>query len=273
MPLPVPVGTPIDGEVPIRSADDVLALWPETVRRSEVAPVRDALAEGMADMFVAYQGASSYAAAQSDATRATDQYLEMHASDVGVYPQDGESTDELRDRLFTTPDVVTPSAILAIANTILSRYTTAEAQLCESILDRWFVFDGVTSNICHSYVTDGTGSVTPGYPRRRYDVRPQRSPTGALPFADHVGRLFILRAPDIGAAADRSTYIDNGTDNEAPPMGMFVSDGDPGNAYGQSFLYVGLQTAQSAYQQIANSVNQIAGHGVRWVLWVDPKLT
>lgn len=273
MPLSIPVGSPIDGEGPIRSADDVLGLWPETVRRAETAPVRDALAEGMADMFGAYQSASSYAAAQSDATRATDQYLEIHAAGVGVYPQEGETSDELRERLFATPDVVTPAAILTVTNTVLSRYTDAQAQLSESILDRWFVFDGAVDNVCHSYVTDGTGSVTPDYPRRRYNVRPQRSPTGALPFPDHVGRMFILRVPDIGAAVSRSTYIDDGTDNGTTPRGMFLSDGNVANTSGQSFLSTGLQTAQSAYQQIANSVGQIAGHGVRWVLWVDPKLT
>lgn len=269
MTLPIP----IDGALPIRDAADVLALWPETVQRSEDAPVRDALAESMADMFGAYQASASYAAAQSDPTRATDQYLEIHATDVGIFPQDGETGDELRDRLFTTPDVVTPSAILAVANAVLARYTTALAQLSESVLDRWFVFDGVPANACHSFVTDGTASVTPVYPRRRYDFRPQRSPTGALPFANHVGRMFILRVPDIGAATSRSTYVDDGTDNGTTPRGMFVSDGNVANLHGQSFFYTGLQTALSAYQQIANSVQQIAGHGVRFVLWVDPKLT
>lgn len=268
MTLPVP----IDGALPIQGASDVLALWPETIRRSEAAPVRDAMAEAMADMFGAYQGASSYAAAQSDPTRATDQYLEIHTTDVGIFPQEGETSDELRERLFATPEVVTPTAILTIVNTVLARYTTAKAQLCESVLDRWFVFDGDPANACHSFVSDGTASVTPVYPRRRYAVRPQRSPTGALPFADHVGRMFILRVPDIGAATSRSTFIDDGTDNGSTPRGMFVTDGDQANLYGRSFLFTGLQTALSAYQQIANSIQQIAGHGVRWALWVDPKL-
>ena len=267
MPLP----TPIDGALPVSGAPDVL--WPETVRRSEDSPVRDALAESMADMFGAHQGASSYAAAQSDPTRATEQYLEIHTSDVGIFPQDGETSDELRERLFATPEVVTPNAILTIANAVLSRYTTAKAQICESVLDRWFVFDGDPASTCHSFVTDGTASVTPAYPLRRYAYRPQRSPTGALPFADHVGRMFILRVPDIGAATSRSTFADDGTDNGATPRGMFVTDGNPANLYGRSFLFSGLQTALSAYQQIANSIQQIAGHGVRWVLWVDPKLT
>ena len=44
MTLPVP----IDGALPIQGASDVLALWPETIRRSEAAPVRDAMAEAMA---------------------------------------------------------------------------------------------------------------------------------------------------------------------------------------------------------------------------------
>lgn len=268
MTLPIP----IDGGLPIRDASDVLALWPETVRRSEDAPVRDAMAETMAEMFGAYQPAASYAAAQSDPTRATDQYLEIHAGDVGIYPQEGETSDELRSRMFATPDVVTPAAILTIANTVLARYTTAKAQLSESILDRWFVFAGGLGDACHSYVTDGNAVVTPGYPRRRYDVRPQRSPCGALPFGDHEGRMFILRVPDIGAATALSTYADDGTDDGVTPRGMFISDGNASNVAGQSFFYSGLQTAISAYQQIANSVSQIAGHGVRWVLWVDPKI-
>jgi hypothetical protein len=83
--------------------------------------------------------------------------------------------------------------------------------------------------------------------------------------------MFILRVPDVGAAVDLAAYVDDGAD--AGARGMFVSDGNIANLYGQSFVYEGLQTAQSVYQQIANSVSQIAGHGVRWVLWVDPKLT
>lgn len=272
MPLPIVLPVPIDGDVPVREAADVAKHWPPEVRRSEVAPVRDALAEGMAAAFVAYEGASSYAAAQSDPTRATGQYLEVHATEVRVFPQEGETTEELRERLFATPEVVTPNAILAAANQVVSRYTEAKAQLCESILDRWFVTDGDPNGEVHSYVTDGTASVEPDYPDRRYPYRPQRSPTGALPFSDHEGRLFILRVPQIGAVVGSQTYVDDGSGG-SEKHGFFITDGAlAGNAY-QAFIYPGLAEAVSAYQQIANSVDRLTGHGVRWVLWVDPKLT
>jgi hypothetical protein len=272
MTLPLLLPAPIDAELPVRSADDVRAQWPPNVRNRENAPVRDALAEAFAEAFYAYQAHASYAAAQSDPARATDQYVASFAVEVGIYPQEGEADDALRDRLFTVPAVVTPAAILGIANDVLGRYTTAQAQLCESVLDRWYVFAGDPAEANHSFVTDGTASVTPLYIGRRYDVRPQRSPTGALPFPDHQGRLFVLRVPDIGAAAQYSTYADDGTTGDTS-LGMFVSDGDLGNLFGQSTLFAGMQSALSAYQQIANAIDRILGQGVRWVLWVDEKLT
>lgn len=272
MPLPLVLPVPIDGDVPVREAADVAKHWPPEVRRSETAPVRDALAEAMAATFVAYEGAASTAAAQSDPTRATGQYLEVHATEVGIFPQEGEKTEELRERLYATPEVTTPNAILEAANLVVSRYTNAKAQLCESILDRWFVTDGNPASEVHSYVTDGTASVTPDYPDRRYDYRPQRSPTGALPFSDHNGRLFILRVPQIGAVVGSQTYVDDGTGG-SEKHGFFATDGDlAANAY-HAFIYPGLAETLSAYQQIANSVDRLTGQGVRWVLWVDPKLT
>lgn len=273
MPLPAILPVPVDGDVPVRSADDVVALLPETHRRQESAPVRAALAEATADMFRAYQIASSYAAAQSDPTRATGQYLGAFAVGVKVFPQKDEGDEALRARLFAAREVVTPSAILDAANAILAPYTDGAAQLAESILDRWFVFDDTGPlTDCHSFVTDDTVSIWPEYPDRHYDTRPGRSPTAAIMFDDDVGRMFVLRVPDIGSAVNSVATATDGTDS-GEFAGLYIDDGSDPTSQGQSFLFLGFEAAVAVYQRIANTVNTIAGHGVRWVLCVDPKLS
>lgn len=271
MTLPLLLPAPIDAELPVRSPEDVKAQWPPNVRSREAAPVRDALAEALAEAFYAYQGAASYAAAQSDATRATDQYLASFASEVGIYPQAGEGDEALRDRLFTTPAVVTPQAILAAVNGILALYTTATAELCESILDAWYVWDGDVNNVCHSFIGDGTFDCTPLYVDRRYDVRPNRSPTGAVCFKDRVGRLFVVRVPNVGATASLATYAQDAA-GDFPEAVMYVGDGTSTTGYGASYVFPSGDAEEAVYAAIANVVDRLAGHGVRWDLLVDPKL-
>jgi hypothetical protein len=271
MTLPLLLPAPIDAELPVRSPEDVKAQWPPNVRNPEDAPVRDALAEALAEAFYAYQGHASYAAAQSDATRATDQYLASSAAEVGIYPQVGESDEALRDRLFTTPAVVTPQAILAAVNGILALYTTGRAELCESILDAWYVFDGNLSNVCHSFVGDGTYDCTPLYIDRRYDVRPNRSPTGAVLFKDRAGRLFVLRVPDIGATASLAAYAQDAA-GDFPEAVMYVGDGTSSTGWGASYVFTSGDAEEAVYAAIANVVDRLAGHGVRWDMLIDPKL-
>lgn len=271
MSIPLTLPSPIDGDVPIRTPADVVALWPPEVRRAETAPKRDAMAEALTEAFLQYQHAASYAAAQSDPTRATDEYLASFAVEVGIFPQENEDDEAIRDRLFATPDVVTPAAILDTANAALAPYTDGEAQLCESILDAWYVFDDDTANVCHSFVGDGTYDCVPLYVDRRYEHRPGRSPTGALAFNDREGRMFVLRIPDVGAAASLAAYAQDSAGDSAEAV-MYVGDGTSTTGYGASYAFTSAAAEQAVYTAVANAMDRIAGHGVRWELWVDPKL-
>jgi hypothetical protein len=257
---------------------DVLAALPALVRESDAAPVRDALAAALVAIIARYRQLSSYSAKQCDITRATGIYLESLCREHGVFKQPGEADDELRARALTAPDLVTPQAILAAANTVLAPYTSVHAQYAESVLDRWFVQDG--SAPWHSFV-----GAQPQYFSRLYPadaaanggfVRPSSEIGGAWAFADQVGRLFVLRVPVLTGLSEAHAFA--AADLSAPPGARsFVADGS--NASGSEasgalgmFVYQSPSTALAVYQAIANAVSRIRGHSVRWLLVADARL-
>jgi len=254
------------------SQSDVLAVLPAFVRRSDSAPVRDALAAALVEIIRRYRQLSAYAAAQCDITRATGIYLQSLCAEHGVFKQDGESDDALRARALTTPDLVTPTAILAAANTILALYTAGRAQYAETLLDRWFVHDGTAG--WHSFV-----GAQPQYRARLYPadaalnggfVRPSSEIGGAWAFADNTGRFFILRVPVLTGLGSAHAFVAG--DLAAPPDArVFVGDGSSKASAGM-FVYQSPSTALAVYQAIVNTVSRIKGHGVRWLLFADPKL-
>ncbi len=251
---------------------DVLAVLPAFVRRSDSAPVRDALASALVHILPRYRKLSGYAAQQCDITRATGIYLESLCAERGVFKQTGETDDQLRARALTAPDLVTPAAILAAANTILALYTSGRAQYAESILDRWFVHDGSAG--WHSFV-----GAQPQYLARLYPadaiangglVRPSSELGGAWAFSDQVGRFFVLRVPVLTGLAQAHAFV--AADQAAPEDARsFVGDGSTKASAGM-FVYASPSTALAAYQAIANAVNRIRAHSVRWLLIADPKL-
>jgi hypothetical protein len=234
--------------------------------------VRDALASALVHILRRYRQLSAYAATQCDITRAKGIYLQSLCAEHGVYEQPGESDEQLRTRALTTPDLVTPAAILAAANTILALYTSARAQYAESILDRWFVSDGTAG--WHSFV-----GAQPQYFARLYPadaaanggfVRPSSELGGAWAFSDQVGRFFILRVPVLTGITDAHAFV--AADLNAPADArVFVGDGSSKASAGM-FVYETPSTALGAYQAIVNAINRIKGHSVRWVLYADPKL-
>jgi hypothetical protein len=251
---------------------DVLAVLPAFVRRSDSAPVRDALASALVHVLRAYRKLSGYAAQQCDITRATGIYLESLCAEHGIFKQGGETDDQLRVRALTTPDLVTPAAILAAANTVLALYTAGRAQYAESAQDRWFVHDGTAG--WHSFI-----GAQPQYFARLYPadaaanggfVRPSSEIGGAWVFGDACGRFFVLRVPVLTGLADAHAFV--AADQTAPPDARsFVGDGSS-KASAAMFVYVSPSTALAAYQAIANAVNRIRAHSVRWMLLADPKL-
>jgi hypothetical protein len=251
---------------------DVLAVLPAFVQRSDSAVVRDALASALVHIIRRYRQLSACAAKQCDITRATGIYLESLCAEHGVYKQAGESDQQLRARALTTPDLVTPTAILAAANTILGPYTAVGAQYAESILDRWFVHDGTAG--WHSFI-----GAQPQYFARLYPadaaanggfVRPSSELGGAWAFSDQVGRFFILRVPVLTGVTNAHAFV--ASDVAAPADArVFVGDGSSKGAAGM-FVYQSPSTAVAVYQAIVNAVSRIKGHSVRWALCADPKL-
>lgn len=267
--MPYPV-LPSGGDLPVSSVDDVLAVFADEQREPEVAPVRDAVAEAEAEMFLAYQQRADYAAAQCDPTRATGIYLAGHAADRGIFKQADEGDEELRSRIFTVPAVVSLSAILGAANAILATYTTREAKIFESVVDRLYLGDGTTT--WHSFLTDGTVDVDPQYQDRRYELRDGVGPGGGWVFGDHYGRYFILRVPDLSGITSALSFAYDGNQEAESGVGLFLNDGSDADGSASGFLYEGSSDAAGIYQAIINAVERIRGHGVRWMMVIDPKL-
>lgn len=272
LPLPFPVLV-TGGDLPVRDAADVLAQLPPEIRET-TGPVRDALAAGAAEILIQYQGASDYAAAQSDATLATGNYLAGITGEVGIHPHDGEDDEALRDRYFAIPAVVTPNAIKRLIGQIIAPYTTKRASVFESVLDRWYVTSGVQSWACFLSETD---DIAPSYADRRYDLRPNSSPGGAWTFPDHQGRLFVVRLPVIEIQA---AYAFDGAIAAGLPVatvvptgqGWFVSDGTVTDGHCNGFVFSASQAAYDVYQIVISTLAQIKGAGVRFLLIIDPTL-
>lgn len=280
--LPFPAPTTLSSvDVAVRDKDDVVASLPREYRLTDIHPVLDALATGLAAMAVEHQSRADYAAAQSDPMQATDEYLSGLASDRGVQRADGELDPSLRARVLSTPKLVTPNDIVAAINEILASVTTAEAQVFESILDAWFVSDGTDGAGgdagFNSFVGDGLSEVCPRYPDRLYpddavenlgDYRPQSSPGGAIVFADDIGRHFVVRVPELNDVDAPRQFAGDGT-TAGGDIGMFVGSGA---SAGLAFVSNDFLTAEETYQAIVDTVQRMKGHGIRWTLLVDRKL-
>lgn len=248
---------------------DVLAVLPAFVRRSDSAPVRDAICAALSTIVRRYRELTSYAAGQCEIATATGMYLEGLCEDRGVYRQPDESDDSLRARALTAPDLVTPEAILAAANTVLAPYTAVQAEYAESILDRWYVQDGSAS--WQSFL-----GANPRYQKRYYSddaadnggvVRPNSRIGGAWAFSDMLGRYFVLRVPELTSLSRSHAFL----------PGSFAADGsNPGGreAIGRLglFIYADPSTTLTVYQAIASAVSRVKGHSVRWQLVADSRM-
>lgn len=278
--LPVTLPTvPSSVDLVVRNAQDVVDVLPEEYR-TDSHPVLDALIAGLLGMLVEHQRRADYAAAQSDVTRATDEYLDGLAGDRGSQRATGELNADYRDRTTSWQEIATPDAIVATINSILDDVTTSEAQVCESVLDRWYVTDGTDGAggdpEFYSFVGDGLTEMCPSYPDRLYEddqtanggyVRPQSSPGGALVFSDGFGRMLFVRVPQLNDVDSPCSYASDGTPVDEP--GMYVADGTGG---GLAYVSNDYLTADETYQAIVDAVQRIKGHGVRFKLLVDRKL-
>lgn len=273
------------GALPVRSVDDVLALFPAEVRDSAVAPIRDALAAALTAILQFWQRRSSRAAALSDILRAKGKALDGLLADHEVYRQPGESDAAFRVRGLGLAEMVTPEAILDAVDAILAPFTPLRAKYFESEPDQWFTHDGtITTFDSFVYVADNVAQASPHYADRMYpddtvenegDVIERREVLGAWAFADGIGRYFVLRLPQLEAVDELGSYAFDGTVTDD---GMFVADGsDTSGAESDgsvtSFFFTDQVLSDELYAAIVSTVELLKGQGVRWQAYVDPLLS
>lgn len=263
--LPLPYGPSLSGgEVPVSGPEDVLAEFSTPQRNAETAPVRDAFCEAFSDAFVEYQNEAADAAAQCDPLRATGDYLLDIAEERDTPVGRGETDEEIRARIFETPSIVTPDAIIEAVNAILARVSTKTCTASELNLDGWFVNNG--SSVWHSFV-----GANPEYPDRYYEDLPQQLPGGAVP-SSGLPRSFFLRIPTLEGASNQFTWVTNDATNMS-----FVGDGSDTAGSESSgdigyFVFANPQTADDLYATIVAVVTAKKGQGVTWSLLVDDRL-
>lgn len=281
IPLP-PGGTSLGGgDLPVSSPSDVLAELPETHRRVEVAPVRDAFCEGFAEGFYDYQDFAEHSAAQCDPARATGDYLESLALEREIVKFPGETDVALRARMFAIPDIVSPQAIVDVVNALLAPYSDGECQFIELELDGYFVHDGDPGNIWDSFV-----GAPPRYPDRYYEYDASENegfylennlPGGAIPSRGYL-RSFVLRLPDLSDNDIAVTYIIEPEDASYElDDGQFVGDGSDTSGSESSGLigmsiFVDPKISTDIYASIVAAVESIKGQGITWSAVVDPEL-
>lgn len=274
LPLPLPFGL-ASPDPCVQSADDVLSVYPRDYRVPTEHPVIDAINAAHAGAHQSYTEASDYAAAQSDILTATGEYLDGILGDHGCIRAPGELDEDYRARGLAWVGVVSPVAVMGIVNAILAPYTTAQAQYCESIADRWYVEDGTA--VWGSFVADCATLVGPSYLDRLYPddaaandgvYRPQSDPGEPLIFTDDLGRCFLLRIPALSDANGPTAYATDGTGGDLAEM--FVEDGTA--TAEMTFASADYLLADETYQAIVNAVDRIKGQGIRWVIVVDDRL-
>ncbi len=266
--------------LPVTDDADLRAVLPAFLRPDDAAPVRDAILAALTQILLTYQRRAAYAAAQSDILRAIGRGLTQACNERGIYRQAGEADDALRARALTVPNLVTPAAVLAAANTILAPYTPVLPQYSEAAQDRWFVGGG-SSRVWRSFLYRHASTPrSPLYLDRLYPedaatnagvVRAQSSPGAARVYSDTVGRYFLLRIPDLSPldASLAATYREASA-GVAVSSRMFVGRGAaPASA---AFVRRIGATAVAVYQAVVNAVDRIKGSSIRWMLLVDPKL-
>ena len=274
LPLPGEGASLAGGDLPVVSQDDVVAVMPAFLQTKDPAPVRDALFAGLTEILLTYQARAGYAADQADILNAVGAPLYEACAELGVYQQAGESDNSLRARALTQPSLVTPAAILAAANSLLAPYSNILPQYCESILDRTYLSFGDAGWHPYFYF-DGDIPRSPDYFDRLYPnnaaqnggyVRPQSEPGASRLFFDDVGRLFLLRIPDLSPLDSRTAGVFTTSDQNA----FYVGSGSSNS----NTTYMRTIPASSAtiYASLINVINRIKGASVRWELLVDPNL-
>lgn len=261
----------------VNSSADVVAHLPDILLRPESDVVRDALVAALTDLLREWQFRTDYAAALADPIRSVQQYLVALGSDRGVGKAINEDEESYRARFVQQRQSVTEPALIAGINAILSLVTPTECQLNDAGLDGWFIHDGTDGAggpaKWHSFVGSGVGS-GPNYPDRYFtddavnnggEARPNSRVDGARVYKDTVGRLLLVRLPDVGFQLRDAALVFNGS--TVPEFGFFVGDGvaPPGGA----FIDASSLEPAAVYRAIANFLSATLGQSVRWEMTSD----
>jgi hypothetical protein len=260
--------------LPVSSAEDVLAELPELHRRPAVAPVRDAFCDAFADGYIAYQDAAAIAAAECDPTRAVGDALVSLALERGVARYVGEDIEDLRARMFATPDVVSPQAIVDAVNKILAPQSDTECEFVELELDGLFIHDGTVTT------WDSFIGATPRYPDRLYPddatengglFIENNDPGGAIPSSGYY-RNFHLRLPVLDAADEDFAFVIDTADLIMPiGDGTDVAGSESDGSVATS-VFADTLTTEELYAAVVAAVESIKGQGISWSAYVDPGL-
>jgi hypothetical protein len=248
--------------------------------RSLSRPVTDALVEAVLALLLEYQYRAGYAAAQADLLRATDEYLDGLGQDRGYERAEGEQNADFRERVLDIPDVATAWAVRVVVNGILALYTSSRAQVFETGLDRWFVGVSSASATWRSFLNRN-----PEYPTRLYEqdepengvALPDNEPKRPRLFSDNLGRQFMVIVPDLAGLHDSPAALYSsafqGSGVQDARLGDIAAHlGTGATSTVAAFVTGSTATADTVYQAIVNAVEQIRGHGMRWILMTDPSL-
>jgi len=215
--------------------EDVEALLPIDYRRATDDTVREALVDSLYALFQSCQDSSDYAVAQSDATQAVGAEEDALFEDRGIPRAGGELDEPYRNRALGQRRVATFTAIRDAVDAILATVTTARCRLADLTMDRWFI-GGTDAREWHSFI-----GAAPNYPDRLFEDNAPQNPEGVfipgnsiggpVPGTDTVGRLFLLRVPDLMGFGTASTVI-----IEPEPVydydGLFAGNGAASNVFG-----------------------------------------
>lgn len=268
------------GDLPVRDRDDVKAILPAKYKEQVTAPVRDALVDGSTGAHRTWQDRATIAAAKADVSRSQDELLDGLGADRDITRAKDEPNPAYRRRIFELPLLVSPTNIVDEVNKILAPFTDIEAQLFESVLDRWYASRRASNAVWHSFVgRRGQKNPGPNYgsrllagdaPQNNGQFRPNTNPGNAWAFNDQAGRYFILRVPDLvglGVFAPARGPIGS----QDPSISWYVGDGT--SAINTSYLSASASTALSVYEAIVDRVQSMVGQSIRWKLVADPELT
>jgi hypothetical protein len=273
--------------LPVNDVSDVLAILPSFLKPDDPAAVRDGILAGLTALCLSSQEWAQYAAAQADVLRATGVYQDVIGAEREVL-RNGAADETYRANQLEPPAVVTAVAIVAAANAILAPFTSVQAVYCEDPDDREYVFDdgqGVGAGPSYNgapqaYVyDDGSVPLSPDYLDRFYASEgfengglaiPNREPGDSRFFDDDVGRLFLLRVPDVSSidAQDSPVYAED----QPNDFYVYATQGTPTTNAWTSYILNDTTTSATLYANLATAVTRIKGQSIRWILLVDANL-